>query len=166
MVLIRDGIIETDGWVAVADGDPLPGDGPVLVSLERLRAQRRELLKRGSPFGVGLQSGEAAADIAGDISHLDLIALEFPAFTDGRAYSTARLLRERYGYMGELRAVGHVLRDQFLFMRRCGFDTFEVRDNDAGVWQEAVREINIFYQPAGDRRITALQLRHRRSAAE
>lgn len=166
MVLIRDGVIETDGWVAVADGDPLPGDGPVLVSLERLRAQRRELLKRGSPFGVGLQSGEAAADIAGDISHLDLIALEFPAFTDGRAYSTARLLRERYGYMGELRAVGHVLRDQFLFMRRCGFDTFEVRDNDAGVWQEAVREINIFYQPAGDRRITALQLRHRRSAAE
>ena len=166
MVLIRDGVIETDDWVAVADGDPLPGDGPVLVSLERLRAQRRELLKRGSPFGVGLQSGEAAADIAGDISHLDLIALEFPAFTDGRAYSTARLLRERYGYMGELRAVGHVLRDQFLFMRRCGFDTFEVRDNDAGVWQEAVREINIFYQPAGDRRITALQLRHRRSAAE
>ena len=166
MVLIRDGVIETDGWVAVADGDPLPGDGPVLVSLERWRAQRAELLKRGTLLGVRLESGEAAADIAGDISHLGLIALEFPAFTDGRAYSTARLLRERYGYMGELRAVGHVLRDQFLFMRRCGFDSFEVRDNDAGVWQEAVTEINIFYQPAGDRRITALQLRHRRSAAE
>ena len=166
MVLIRDGAVETDDWVAVADGDPVPGDGAVLVSLERWRAQRAELLTRGAPLGVRLQSAEAAADIADDVARLDLIALEFPVFTDGRAYSTARLLRERYGYMGELRAVGSVLRDQLLFMRRCGFDSFEVRERDADAWHEAVREINVFYQPAGDRRITALQLRHRRVAAE
>ena len=104
--------------------------------------------------------------VADDVAHFGLNALEFPSFTDGRAYSSARLLRERYGFTGELRAVGNVLRDQFAFMLRCGFNAFEVRDTDAGAWPEAVREIGVWYQPAGDRHVTAMRLRHRRAAAE
>jgi len=84
----------------------------------------------------------------------------FPTFRDGRAYSQARLLRERYGYRGEVRATGQVLRDQFLFMLRAGFDAFEVRKPaDAEAFAGTVKRYSVFYQPTGDGRLTAL---HRR----
>ena len=95
-----------------------------------------------------------------------LIALEFAKFTDGRAYSYARLLRQRYGYEGELRAIGQVLRDQLLFMHRCGFDAFEVVKPDAvAAWRAALAEISLFYQRAADARPTVLGLRHGREPA-
>ncbi|MHA1154101.1 MAG: DUF934 domain-containing protein, partial [Alphaproteobacteria bacterium] len=94
-----------------------------------------------------------------------VIALEFPSFGDGRAYSYARLLRERHGYRGELRAVGNVLRDQALFMRRCGFDAFEVAEGTAVAgWREALGEISVFYQPTEDGRPAAPGLRNQRAA--
>ncbi len=94
-----------------------------------------------------------------------MIALEFPSFGDGRAYSYARLLRERHGYRGELRAVGNVLRDQALFMRRCGFDAFEVAEGTgiAG-WREALGEISVFYQPTEDGRPATPALRNQGAA--
>ena len=96
-----------------------------------------------------------------------MVALEFPKFRDGRAYSTARLLRERYGFAGELRAVGDVLRDQFLFMHRCGFDAFEVADEQAvAAWRKAIAEFTVFYQTATDGRAPAGALRGLRRAAE
>src|SRR5919106_1099823 len=90
---------------------------------------------------------------------------------DGRAYSQARLLRERHGYDGELRATGQVLRDQFVFMSRAGFDAFEVKkDADAGAFAETMKRYSVFYQPTGDGRVTALnrrmQLRHSESAGQ
>jgi uncharacterized protein (DUF934 family) len=79
------------------------------------------------------------------------VALSFPTFKDGRAYSQARLLRERYGFRGELRATGQVLRDQLLFMHRAGFDAFELsKDADAPVFVQALTRYSLFYQPAGD----------------
>jgi uncharacterized protein (DUF934 family) len=98
------------------------------------------------------------------------VALVFPTFRDGRAYSQARLLRERYGYRGELRATGQVLRDQFVFMLRAGFTAFEVKkDSDAAAFLATVKRYSVFYQPTGDGRVTALhrrmQLRHSESAA-
>src|SRR5439155_14573700 len=82
-----------------------------------------------------------------------LIALVFPKFSDGRAFSQARLLRERYGFRGELRATGQVLRDQFLFLLRAGFDAFEVtKDADAAAFTDAERRYSVFYQPTGDGR--------------
>ena len=90
-----------------------------------------------------------------------MIALEFPTFKDGRAYSTARLLRERHGFRGELRAVGNVLRDQLSFMHRCGFNAFEVDGDDAAEkLREALAEVGACYQWTGDRRTTAARLRY------
>jgi uncharacterized protein (DUF934 family) len=100
------------------------------------------------------------------LAHLSLVALDFPTFKDGRAYSTARLLRERYQYKGELRAVGNVLRDQFLFMVRCGFDAFEVAtEQEADAWKKAMDAFSVWYQVAADDRQPAARLRGRGRAA-
>ncbi len=94
------------------------------------------------------------------LGKLAAVALVFPTFRDGRAYTQARLLRERFTYKGELRATGQVLRDQFMFMLRAGFDSFEVKkDSDAKAFAEASHRFSVFYQPTGDGRVTAF---HRR----
>lgn len=167
MPLIKNGRAVDDPWVTLDDDAPLPATGQVIVSLARFRAQRSTLLERGGPLGVRLKSAELAAEIGADAPLLDLIAIEFPTFRDGRGYSTARLLRERWGFAGELRAVGNVLRDQLLFMHRCGFDAFDVADGDAvELWRKAIAEFTVFYQRAADDRVPATLLRHRRRAAE
>ena len=167
MPLLRDGALVDDPWVTVDDGTALPMDGPAIVSLERWQAHREALLGRNAPLGIRLKSDQSPALIADDLDRFAVVALEFPVFKDGRAYSYARLLRERYGYKGEVRAVGEVLRDQFLFMLRCGFDALEVRDEKAAdQWREAVSEISVVYQPAADSGTPVWALRHRRYAAE
>jgi uncharacterized protein (DUF934 family) len=131
MPLIKDGRVIPDPWIPVGDDAPLPATGAVIVTLPRFRAETQALWGRGAPLGVRLKSGELAHEIGADAGQLGLIALEFQTFRDGRPYSTARLLRQRWGFTGELRAVGDVLRDQLLFMHRCGFDAFEVADESA-----------------------------------
>jgi len=161
MALIKDGRLAEDPWVAVEDEGPLPLAVQVIVGLARWREQREALLAGNAPLGIRLAGDQPPELIAGDLRHFELVALEFPKFTDGRAYSYARLLRERYGYRGELRAVGNVLRDQVLFMRRCGFDAFEVAGAAAlDGWRTATREITVRYQPAADRRPWAAAQRH------
>ncbi len=108
-------------------------------------------------------------DLVPYLDRLAVVALVFPTFRDGRAYSQARLLRERHSYRGELRATGQVLRDQFLFMLRAGFDAFEVKKpSDAEAFANTVKRYSVFYQPTGDGRMTALHrrmmLRHSESA--
>jgi uncharacterized protein (DUF934 family) len=167
MALIKHGHPAEDAWVAVGEDAGLPPSGAVIVTLDRWRADRAALLDRGGPLGIRLASHQLAAEIADDLAHFALVALEFPVFRDGRAYSTARLLRQRYGFAGELRAVGNVLYDQFLFMHRCGFDAFEVADEgQAEAWRKAMEEISVWYQPAADGRVPVTALRHFRSAAE
>jgi uncharacterized protein (DUF934 family) len=167
MPLISNGRLTDDAWIALADDEAVPATGPVIVSLDRWQAERDGLLARGGLLGVRLSSHQLASEIAADLAHFDLVALEFPTFRDGRAYSNARLLRERHGFSGELRAVGNVLRDQFMFMQRCGFDAFEVADErEAAGWRKAMEEFSIWYQPAADGRVPATMLRHFRSAAE
>ena len=136
----------------VGDEDALPADGVVTVSLDRFRAERDALVARGS-VGVRLKSTQTAAHLVEFLGSLAHIALEFPSFNDGRPYSTARLLREKYGYAGELRATGDVLRDQLFFMQRCGFDVLELRpDKDAASALEAFGEFKATYQTAADAR--------------
>ena len=163
MPLFRESGIVEDPWLKLADDEPLPADGLVLVSFARWRQARAALLARRGPVGVAFANTEAVETLGADVARLDLIALHFPKFSDGRAYSQARLLRGRLGYGGELRATGNVLRDQFVFMLRAGFDAFEVtKEADAEAFAETVRRYSIFYQPTGDGRTTALKARRSR----
>jgi uncharacterized protein (DUF934 family) len=167
MPLIRENGVVSDPWVFVGDDAELPVDGAIIVTLARWLAERDVLRARKTPLGVRLKSDQRPELIAEDVERFDVIALEFPKFTDGRAYSSARLLRERHGYAGELRAVGQVLRDQLQFMHRCGFDAFEIAADDAAdKWQRALAEISVWYQAGADIRTPTSVLRHgaRRSA--
>lgn len=166
MPLIKDGKIVGDPWARVSADAPLPSAEALLVPYDVWDAHRDDLLARNGRLGVLLAADQPPRLIADDLDRLDLVALEFPAFKDGRAYSYARLLRERYGYDRELRATGQVLRDQFSFMHRCGFDSYEVADaRSADAWAVTLREISQVYQPATDRRRTIGALRFQRPAA-
>lgn len=165
MPLIKEGVLAQDAWQSLADEDELL-EGPIVVSLDRWQRERESLLARNTPIGVRLKSDQTPALLADDLDRFAVVALEFPKFNDGRAYSYARLLRDRYGFKGEVRAVGNVLRDQFLLMQRCGFDAFEVASEAAAaVWEKAISEISVTYQPGADARRPALALRRNRPAA-
>ena len=160
MALIKDGKLVDDPWLALDDEASIPQDRDVIVGLERWRRDRAALKQRPGRLGVRLTADQLAGEIAGELADFDLIALEFPKFGDGRAYSTARLLRERHGFAGELRAVGNVLRDQFVFLHRCGFDAYQVVDATAAeAWLEALGEIQVWYQPTADGRTPVTQRR-------
>jgi uncharacterized protein (DUF934 family) len=171
MPLVKQGRIATDVFVHVADGAELPGDGAVLVSAARFLEDPEALLRRSGKTGVIWPNNRDLDDLVPYLDRLAVVALLFPSFRDGRAYSQARLLRERHGYDGELRATGQVLRDQFVFMLRAGFDTFEVKkESDAEAFAATAKRYSVFYQPTGDGRLTALhrrmQLRHSESAGQ
>ena len=162
MALIRQGKIAEDPYRRVGDDEALPADGAVLVSLARWQADRAALLERADPVGVVLQSDQSPELIGDDLGRIALIALEFPQFRDGRAYSYARILRERFGYSGEVRAVGDVLMEQLHFMLRTGFDAFEIEGEDPLAQFEAAQsDFTVWYQPTGDGHRTATELRHR-----
>jgi uncharacterized protein (DUF934 family) len=149
----------------------MPGDGAVLISAARFLVDPEALSRRAGGTGVIWPNNRDVEDLAPHLDRLALVALVFPTFRDGRAYSQARLLRERLGYRGELRATGQVLRDQFLFMLRAGFDSFDVRkESDAEAFANTVMRYSVFYQPTGDGRMTALHrrmmLRHSESASQ
>ena len=163
MALIRDDALVDDDVRTLTDDEPLPATGAVIVSLERWQKDRDALLARKAPLGVRLKSDQSPEAIAADLDRLALVALEFPKFRDGRAYSHARILRERFGYRGEVRAVGDVLMEQLHFMLRTGFNAFEIAGPDPlGQYRTAKAEFSVWYQPTGDGRPTAISLRHRR----
>lgn len=162
--LIVDGRLIDDPYSNEIGSDTLPGAGAVLVSLEQW-LEHRALLAGRPRLGVRLGSDQPPELVRDDLEHFTLIALEFPRFRDGRAYSYARLLRERYGFKGELRAVGDVLRDQLNFMLRAGFNAFELADAaPLEALAVAARLQSVWYQPSGDGRLTALELRTDRSS--
>lgn len=128
--IIKHGKILNDDWqvLRLAEGQApesvaLPG-GKVLLPLAVWQGRQAELAGRPE-VGVWLDSAEPAEALAADVPRLPVIAVNFPKFADGRGYSTAALLRTRYGFGGELRAIGEVLRDQFFFLVRCGFDALQ-----------------------------------------
>jgi uncharacterized protein (DUF934 family) len=162
MALIRNDALVNDEFRLLTDDEPLPGSGSVVVSLARWQKDRDALLAREAPVGIRLKSDESPETIAGDLGGIALVALEFPKFRDGRAYSNARILRERYGFGGELRAVGDVLMEQLHFMLRTGFNAFEIEGPDPlAQYRTAQAEFSVWYQPTGDGRPTAVSLRHR-----
>jgi uncharacterized protein (DUF934 family) len=153
--LIQNGHLVADRWQRLevsedTDLGALPA-GPILLPAPLWCARRDELLARSGEIGVSLAPSFPLESLAEDISRFALIAIEFPKFTDGRGYSMARLLRERYHYRGELRAVGDVGRDQMFYLRRVGFDAFLIPEGrDA---EDALQGLNDFpetYQGATD----------------
>jgi uncharacterized protein (DUF934 family) len=125
MALWRESGFTSDAFTSLSDADALP-EGPIVVSLKRFLSEREELLARNSAVGVLLQPSDRLEAIEGDLGRISLLALAFPKFGDGRAFSLARLARERYGYAGELRAVGDILFDRIGYMLRCGFDALDI----------------------------------------
>jgi uncharacterized protein (DUF934 family) len=163
MPLVKNGKITDDVFAVVADDAEIPEDGALIISAARFLENPEVLSRRVGRTGVIWPNNRDLDDLVPYLDRLALVALVFPTFRDGRAYSQARLLRERHGYRGEVRATGQVLRDQFLFMTRAGFDAFEVKKPaDAEAFAGTVQRYSVFYQPTGDGRLTAL---HRRMLA-
>lgn len=150
MKIIRDRAIVDDDFVHVTSEAEQPTDARPIVPLADFVKARETLLARHVAIGVRVKSDKLPSDIP-DLERLALIAIEFPKFTDGRGYSVARMLRQRHGFRGELRAVGWVLRDQLLYLERCGFNAFELQPGkplESGL--EAFTEFSVTYQAAVD----------------
>jgi uncharacterized protein (DUF934 family) len=144
-----------DPFTAVVDEEPIPR-GDVIVSLQRFLGEGQRLLAEGRNVGVRIEADEAVEDIAADLPRIAVVALVFPKFLTGQAYSSARILRERYGYEGEVRAVGDVLREQARFMVRCGIDAFAPIDGSSPEdWNHVVGRYRHVYQRAADGRAPA-----------
>ena len=166
--LIKNAKIAADSWQLLdraADGSlpTVPATGDIIVPLPLWQAMAGELLARSGRLGLWLDSAEDPALVADSLEALSLIAVHFPQFTDGRGYSTARLLRERYGWKGELRAIGDIQRDQLYYLSRCGFDAFVLNDSlNAKAALSAFNDFTEAYQTSFDRPVPRL----RRRAAE
>jgi len=160
MPLVENGQIVQDRYHYLGEDEPIPERVPVIVPARRFLADADALSRRDGSLGVLWPNDRRIAELAPWLGHLALVALQFPKFRDGRAYSQARLLRETYGFRGTLRATGDVLRDQFHFLIRAGFDSFEVKKPaDAHAFAEAVSRYSVVYQPSADGRTPALQRR-------
>jgi len=123
MKIIRNKQIDDDPWQQLSDDEDLP-DGDIIVSLSRWQAEKQDLLRHDSQLGVELLGSTKVEEVVDDLDKLSLIALNFDRFTDGRGYSQARLLRDKYHYSGAIRAVGDIRRDQIDFLSRCGITEF------------------------------------------
>jgi len=154
--VIRGRRVEDDAWQVVGlppyeDLSAALPAGPVLVPLSLWRERRDELGARHDALGIWLKPDDDPAAIADDLGRFAVVAVHFPKFTDGRGYSTAALLRTRYGYTGELRAFGDVGRDQLFYLARCGFDAFKLaphRDPDAAL--ASFNDFSVRYQGSVD----------------
>lgn len=148
MKVIKDKRVVDDAWHLVQDDEAT--DAHAIVSLSRWNADHAALLAAGTPVGVVLRSNESPNDVT-DRDKLPLIAVDFPAFTDGRGYSTARMLRSRLHYKGEIRAIGDVMRDEMFLMSRCGIDSFAVKaGKDIAKALGAFEDFSVTYQAAAD----------------
>ena len=169
--IIRDGAVVADQWTLIPAADDgaavaLP-PGKLIVPLNVWLAQRDALIERTpgkfDALGVWLESNQDPAELVDAIEYLSVIAVNFPKFTDGRGYSIAALLRSRYGFKGELRAIGDILRDQLFYLQRVGFDAFKVRaDRDIHDAVKAFADFSETYQGSIDQ---PLPLFRRRTAA-
>lgn len=155
--IIKNDLIIDDHWqvLKLAEEQTLElvalPDSPTLLPLTVWLARKDEILSRKKPIAIWLDSNEAPESIANDLKHFTIIGVNFPKFADGRGYSIARLLRERFAYAGEIRALGDVLQDQLFFMKRCGFDAYALReDKDIEAALAGFKVFSETYQAAVD----------------
>src|ERR1700722_2990613 len=159
MPLITGNAIAADTFTLVADDAALPASGGAIVSLARFHKERDMLLARNMPIGVALKANENPELLGADLHRLSVVALEFPKFRDGRAFSWARMLRTRLGFTGQIRAVGDFLYDQINYQHRVGFDAWSVPDDfTIEKFRHALSEITNVYQPSTDGKKTIREL--------
>ncbi|MGD9739786.1 MAG: DUF934 domain-containing protein [Bauldia sp.] len=152
MNLWKDGAFTADDWTVVADDAEVPSDSPALVTLARWRSERETLSGRNAPVGIVFPPDAVWDDVVPDLPRFPVVAVSFPKMMDGRGFSIARLLRDRDGFTGEIRAIGDFTIDMMPLMRRVGIDAFDVvsenvrKGLDRGVWPE----VPAYYQPIED----------------
>ncbi len=150
---------EMDDFQSVVDDQPIP-DGKLILSLKRFETDGEVLLAQGRAVGVRIEPDEAVEDLTPFLPRLAVVALSLPKFRDGRAFSSAHILRTRLGYTGQVRAVGEVLREQAGMMARCGFDAFEPSDGSSPeAWAKVVNRHRHVYQSAADHHVPAFARR-------
>jgi uncharacterized protein (DUF934 family) len=149
--LLKDGNVIDNSWQLVdADTGALP-QGDILISTSQWHKQQDVLADRAGAVGVWIDSHEEIEAFADGIIALPVIAINFPKFADGRGFSLARLLRERYGYSGEIRAIGEIIRDQLFLMQRCGFNAFAFdTELDLAEASKSLQDFSDAYQVAVD----------------
>jgi len=172
--LLRDGAVVTDEWRTAdewrsageprtaGDGAAAAGvaraahgaeadDGALMLALSEFRAERERWLARAGPLGVILAPADDEQELLRDLSRLALVAAEFPTVSEGRGYTQGRLLRERWGFAGELRARGAIRRDHVFLLARCGFNSFELPESEFEGAAAALRTFSAAYQSSNDR---------------
>jgi uncharacterized protein (DUF934 family) len=165
--LIKNRAVIQDNWQLLERESigKLPFSGDVIVPLDLWMSERDTLSFRLGRIGVWLETDADPAAIAPDLARFDVIAVRFASATDGRGYSLARLLRERHGYRGELRAIGDVLRDQLFYLSRCGFDAFALRaDQNPGQALSAFDDFSEAYQASVEQPVPLFRRRLRAGA--
>lgn len=146
MKIIKDKQIIEDSWLHIAD-DAEIADGDITVSLSRWQKEATKLALHKGNVGVRLAPADIVEDIADDLQKISLVALEFPAFTDGRSFSQARLLRSRYGFDGEIRAIGSFMPDQVFYLSRVGVNSFQLSDDkETNTALSTMNDFTIKYQ--------------------
>lgn len=152
MQILKNKKIIEDHWQHIAD-DPIPPEGRITVSTARWKSERDALIARDGELGLRISPEDRIEDFAQDLLNFQLIGLEFPAFTDGRLFSVASMLRHHYGFKGEIRALGEFIRDQIFFLFRVGVDSFEIKQpSDLEDALSAFDDFSVHYQAARDER--------------
>lgn len=160
MALIKDGIYTADDYDVLTDISDLNAGVSVAVDLETWQENRAALIAHDGKIALMVGNDLDVREIAEDLEHLSAVFVDFPVFSDGRGFSQARQLRETHGYQGEIRARGHIIRDQYLFLHRCGVNAIEVNETRAlADWNAAMQEFSLFYQRTQDRQTTIARLR-------
>lgn len=150
MHIIKDGEIVPDAWSHLPDDEPLKS-GHTTVSLQRWLDERDTLLSSGKPIGLRVHGEDSPTQFCEDLARLPLICIDIPSMSDGRGFSLARLLRERYGFGGELRVRGDFIRDQMYFLARVGVNAFELpQDADLPGYLAALQDFTVKYQASTD----------------
>jgi uncharacterized protein (DUF934 family) len=152
MALLKDHkVVANDPWLLVKDDQPVPAQGDVILGWARFDREDTDFCAREGRLGFRIDPEDDLLQVITHLPKVELIAIHFPKFGDGRGYSKARLLRERYHFKGELRAVGEVLTDQLFYMLRCGFDSFQLADGkDTQAALDAFQTFSVTYQGATD----------------
>ncbi|MCK5830211.1 MAG: DUF934 domain-containing protein [Methylococcales bacterium] len=146
MQIIKDKQIIEDNWTHLADSDEL-SDGNITVSLARWKEEKTKLTNRNGSTGIRLSPSDKIENFTDNLDQISLVALEFSAFTDGRSFSHARLLRNRYGFKGEIRAIGNYMADQVFYLSRVGVNAFQLeKPKDLITALSTMNDFTVTYQ--------------------